>query len=67
AIHPMLTVRNSDAAMHTSDFARNAAGTDGSETVLDAGHALTLSIADVANDSELVQRLRAAREQRPSA
>lgn len=67
AIHPMLAVRNSDAVMHTSDFARDAASTDGDEAALNGARALALTVADVANDPELVQRLRAAREQRPSA
>ncbi|MET3164853.1 UNVERIFIED_ORG: amidohydrolase [Arthrobacter sp. UYEF10] len=67
SIHPMITLRDSEAVPHTIDFAEAAVSPAGDEAMLNGALGLALTVADVTENQELVARLREQRQARPSA
>ncbi len=47
SIHPMIQVAPSGVAIHTQDFARYAASSDGDRAVLDGAKAMAMTVADL--------------------
>lgn len=67
SIHPMIMLRGSEAVPHTKDFAEAAVSPAGDEAMLNGALGLALTVADVAENQELVAHLREQRQSRPSA
>ncbi|WP_454085196.1 amidohydrolase [Georgenia sp. Marseille-Q6866] len=59
SIHPWVSLPNTEAPIHTADFARAADEDAAYDTMLDAGTAMALTVASVAASEEDVAALRA--------
>ncbi|MGL3805295.1 amidohydrolase [Paeniglutamicibacter sp. R2-26] len=58
SIHPCVVFKDSNAVPHTVEFAAAAVSPAGDEAVIKGALAMALTVADVADDRELVARLR---------
>jgi amidohydrolase len=64
SIHPTVSIRGTDAALHTVEFAEAAGTPEGLESALDAARAMALTVIDLAHDESLRARLAEARSAR---
>ena len=60
SIHPMLAVSPPDVPIHTTEFARSAAGPAGGAAVLDGARAMAMTVADLWLRPEALEQVRAA-------